>query len=58
MQRLRASGSRMALRMASCSLSGSSWKNICVTRRDSQTRPQTEKWMCGGRHQPPLSGTG
>jgi hypothetical protein len=29
-----------------------------VTRRDSQTRPHTEKCTCGGRHQPPVSGTG
>src|SRR5688572_23161717 len=56
--RSRAPGSRMALRMASASLSGSPGKNICVTRRESHTRPHTERCTCGGRHQPPVSGTG
>ena len=58
MQRSRDCGSRMALSTASVSFSGSPGKNICVTRRDSQTLPHTEKCTCGGRHQPPESGTG
>ena len=58
MQRSRAPGVADRVEDRVGSLSGSPGKNICVTRRDSQTRPHTEKCTCGGRHQPPVSGTG
>ena len=53
----RACGSRIAFRMASASLSGSPGRTS-ASRGASHTRPHTEKCTCGGRHQPPVSGTG
>ena len=49
-RRRRAAGSGTALKIGSWKNSGSSGKYIWVTRRWVNARPNTEKWMCAGRH--------
>ena len=48
--RSRAFGSRTELKIGSYENSGSPGKYIWVTRRWVNARPNTEKWMCCGRH--------
>src|SRR5262249_29610883 len=48
--RRRARSSRMLVYIGSKSSSGSPGKYICVTRRVTNAGPNSEKWMCAGRH--------
>ena len=43
-------GSRIELKIGSNGKSGSPGKYICVTSRSVTARPNSEKWMCAGRH--------
>ena len=43
-------GSRTELKIGSWPNSGSPGKYICVTSRCVNARPNSEKWMCAGRH--------
>ncbi len=47
--RSRAFGSLTELKIGSNGNSGSPGKYICVTSRDRNEWPNTEKWMCAGR---------
>ncbi len=48
--RSRALGSGTELKIGSCAKSGSPGKYICVISRWVNARPNSEKWMCAGRH--------
>jgi hypothetical protein len=48
--RCRAAGSGTELKTGSWANNGSPGKYICVISRCVNARPNTEKWMCAGRH--------